>query len=458
MDFWGGWAFLFLPFSQTDAMYSSASKYDSELRPKLKWLIISRLAFSTLLFGSTVVLHLSKSQDTASGALVILYGIISAIYILSVVYAVLLRTLKRVEVQAYVQTSIDTLIVSLIVFLTGSYASIFVFLYPRVIIYTSMLVYRYGSFLMAAVCGVEYSVLVCFEYTGFLSPMALSEVKAASHYPLDSVIYRVLITVGACFAVAFLSSILSEQARKTRQELRAMEEQIRRVEKMAAVGEMGAGLAHEIKNPLASITGAIQLLRDEMNYDPGIDKLMQIILREADRLSTLVSNFLLFARPPSGRREPLQLDAAIPDTIALFEKNKKCREHIRINYGGDSNLWLEMDPDHFRQILWNLLVNAAEAISGEGTIDIHQSRGRDHQVRIRISDSGCGMESEIQRTVFDPFFTTKASGTGLGLSIVHRIVEFYGGQLELDSEPGKGTDFVIKLRGITGPDGLDTRR
>ncbi len=439
-------------------MYSSANTHDIELRPKLKWLITSRLAFSTLLFGSTVLLHLSKSQDYASGPLVLLYGIIGAIYLLSVIFAVMLRTLSRVEVQAYIQISIDTLIVSLIVFITGSYASIFVFLYPLVIIYTSMLVYRYGSFLMAAVCGVEYSLLVGLEYIGVLSPIALSEAKAASLYPLDSVIYRVLITVGACFAVAFLSSILAEQARKTRQELRVMEEQIRRVEKMAAVGEMGAGLAHEIKNPLASITGAIQLLRDEMAYDPGIDKLMQIILREADRLSTLVSNFLLFARPPSGRREPLQLDSAIPDTISLFEKNKKCQDHIRIHYTGDLNLWLEMDPDHFRQILWNLLVNAAEAITDKGTIGIHQSGGRDHQVRIRISDSGCGMDSDTQRTVFDPFFTTKASGTGLGLSIVHRIVESYGGQLELNSEPGKGTDFVIKLRGIPSPGGLDTNR
>ena len=131
---------------------------------------------------------------------------------------------------------------------------------------------------------------------------------------------------------------------------------MQRVEKMAAVGEMGAGLAHEIKNPLASITGSIQLLLEEMPYDAGRDKLMRIILREADRLSALVGNFLLFARPPSGKSKPISLDQAIPETVRLVEQDKRCRDRIEIRQSGQKGLWVAMDPDHFRQVLWNLLV------------------------------------------------------------------------------------------------------
>ena len=105
-----------------------------------------------------------------------------------------------------------------------------------------------------------------------------------------------MITMIACFAVAFLSSLLAEQARKTKKDLLAMEEHVKRVEKMAAAGELGAGLAHEIKNPLASLTGSIQILKEEISYDQKHDRLMQIVLREADRLSSLVNNFLLFAK------------------------------------------------------------------------------------------------------------------------------------------------------------------
>jgi two-component system sensor histidine kinase HydH len=351
----------------------------------------------------------------------------------------------------YIQIAIDCLAVTVVIFVTGSFDSIFSFLYLVVIIYTSMLLYRRGSMIMAGVCSLLYLMLAGLEYLGWIHPLDFGSSVAASHYDWQNVLYKIVITSIACFAVAFLSSLLAEQARRTRKELHAMSARMQRVEKMAAVGEMGAGLAHEIKNPLASITGSIQLLLEEMPYDAGRDKLMRIILREADRLSALVGNFLLFARPPSGKSKPISLDQAIPETVRLVEQDKRCRDRIAIRQSGQKGLWVAMDPDHFRQVLWNLLLNAVESIGGDGVVDVRVEPCKPNYVSIEIADNGCGITEKNLNYIFDPFYTSKPDGTGLGLSIVHTILESHDGWLEVESKAGQGTTFTIKLNRIASP-------
>jgi signal transduction histidine kinase len=267
----------------------------------------------------------------------------------------------------------------------------------------------------------------------------------------DQVITKMVFIIFACIAVALLSSLLSEQTRRSKRELHAMGAHVKRVEKMAAIGEMAAGLAHEIKNPLASMSGAIQLLREDMRCDPDHDRLMQIILREADRLSALVSNFLLYARPPAGKPEPLKLDKALQETIELFGKKTDLEPRIAITLNAQPGVWTRMDPSHLRQVLWNLLVNASEAIDETGEIRVELAAVKDKQLCLKIADTGAGMPPEILQSIFDPFFTTKANGTGLGLSIVHRILESYGCRLDVDSAPGRGTSVRLYLKQIDPP-------
>jgi two-component system sensor histidine kinase PilS (NtrC family) len=424
---------------------------DSELRSKLHWLNLYRVLFASILLGSTLFIHVSKLADDINPTLIILYGVIATLFLLSFLYAVCLPRIIGDDRLAYVQVIIDSAIVTLILLATGSFESVFTFLYLVIIIYTSTILYRRGSIIVATLCSGQYLLLVVVEYLQWFSPLASVYILSAADQQLQFVVYRLAITVSACFAVAFLSSHLAEQALRTRKELRVMGDRVRRVEKMAAVGEMGAGLAHEIKNPLASITGSIQLLREEIPFDTGHDKLMQIVLREADRLSALVGNFLLFARPPSGNSIPLELDNAIPETIRLVEQDQRCRNTVTIKQSGQAGLWITMDPDHFRQILWNLLLNALEAISGEGQVGVHLDASRNGHVAVRISDNGCGMSDEQMKNIFDPFYTSKPHGTGLGLSIVHSILESYDGWLEVDSQIGKGTHFTMKIKKIPAP-------
>ncbi|MDJ0720380.1 MAG: ATP-binding protein [Desulfobacterales bacterium] len=432
-------------------MTSVSQTADSELRQKIRWLNRYRFLFTMVLLGSTLFFHLSKYGRTLNASLIILYAAIVVLLFLSLFYAVLQRRFVREDLLAYIQIAIDSLIVTLILLVTGFFESIFVFLYLVVIIYTSMLLNRRGSLVIASLCSLEYILLVFLYYSEWLRPLASANLETVANIQWHFVVYRAVITVFACFAVALLSSHLAEQARRTRKELKAMGDRVRRVEKMAAVGEMGAGLAHEIKNPLASITGSIQLLREEIPFESGRDKLMQIILREADRLSALVGNFLLFARPPSGTSVPIDLNSAIPETIRLVEQDRRFHNTVTIEQSGPCGLWIVMDPDHFRQILWNLLLNAVEAIDGGGVVGVSVDTTKDGFVAIRISDDGCGISETQMQSIFDPFYTSKPHGTGLGLSIVHSILESYDGWLEVESRPGQGTHFTMKIKRIQPP-------
>ena len=424
---------------------------EKDFKDKLKWLMLFRVLFSTLLLGSSIVLQLGDSPPPIGPPLKFLYGLIAAIFFLSIIYALLLDRVKKTILFAYVQILVDTLVVTVILFVTGSFSSIFSFLYLVVIIYSSILLSIRGTLIIAAICSIQFGIMVDFEYYGVIYPFVADEAMLASYHPWNQVLYKILITMTACFAVAFLSSFLSEQVRSTRKELRDMENHVKRVEKMAAVGEMAAGLAHEIKNPLASLTGSIQLLKEDVQYDPDHDRLMQIILREADRLSSLANNFLLYARPPAGKIESIELEKVIIETAELFEKDASNDGRITTTKKLQPNIWVSMDPVHLRQILWNLLLNASEAIEGQGVIDIEMYELKSKRACIKISDNGCGMSAEELKSIFDPFFTTKPSGTGLGLSIVHRILEAYDFWLNVESEVNKGTTLTIHFKQMDPP-------
>jgi two-component system sensor histidine kinase PilS (NtrC family) len=423
----------------------------NDMYRKIKWLMFFRVIFTVLLLGSTIIL---KIEETASSPLakplLSLYGLIAGIFILSFCYTLVLKfnlfKKFRLTVFAYIQIIIDTFIVSLIIFMTGSFSSVFSFLYLPVIIYASMLLFRRGSMVIASLCSIQYGLMVDLEFYGILKPFGVERNLIIVEYTMSHVLYKITIMIIACFLVAFLSSLLSEQERRTKKELLSMEEHVKRVEKMAAIGEMAAGLAHEIKNPLASLRGAIQMLREDVQNNPAHERLMHIILREADRLTSLVSDFLLFAKPPAGREEVLALDEALSETITLFEKDTDCCEKFLITKEMIQGIRVEIDPVHLRQVLWNLLLNAAEAIEDNGIIHIKMYPLRGRYVTVSIADSGCGISPDIIKSIFHPFFTTKPDGTGLGLSIVHRIVESYEGRLDVESQVGRGTTFTLRLK------------
>jgi len=410
---------------------------------KLKWLIFFRLLFTLLLMGSTVVLQIRDGLSFWEPSLIILYGLIIFLLMASLTYAILLKRLKQTTGLTYVQIIVDSVAVSFIIFLTGSFSSLFFFLYLVVIMYASILLYRKGGLIMAALCSIQYGMLIDLEFYGVLDPMGMMGGLSAADYAWSYVLYKVMIIMVACFVVAFLSGIIAEQERDSRKELAAMASYTKRVEIMAAVGEMAAGLAHEIRNPLASLIGSVQLLKEERSDAHGHRKLMLIVLREADRLSALIDNFLLFAKPPAGRREVIDLGKIMSETSDIFDKNSTYSQRITISKSIETGICIEMDPGQLRQVFWNILLNAVESIEKDGAINIEVRETKRRTAVATIEDTGCGIPADKIDAIFDPFMTTKPKGTGLGLSIVHRIMETHDCRLDVQSVIGKGTIFTL---------------
>jgi two-component system, NtrC family, sensor histidine kinase PilS len=225
--------------------------------------------------------------------------------------------------------------------------------------------------------------------------------------------------------------------------LREMEAVVAREERLSAVGRLAAGLAHEVRNPLASLSGSVQLLR-EVNPSP----LHDIVLREVKRLNELVEDFLDSARPVSLDLVPLPPGDVIGEVATAFRNDERYqgRRVVRTHFA--KLPLVRLDGARFRQVLWNLVLNAAQATPDYGTIDISAQEDSEWLVVI-VADNGVGMSADALRLVFDPFYTTRSGGTGLGLANVDRIVRAHGGGIDVDSEPGEGTRFVLRfpLRG-----------
>ncbi len=233
--------------------------------------------------------------------------------------------------------------------------------------------------------------------------------------------------------------------------IREMEEDLKRADRLAAIGTMAAGLAHEIRNPLASISGSIEILKEEMDGSRQSHKLMDIVLREIGRLDSLIADFLLFARPSSPQKSLVNLNKIINELIQVISNSPECRPGVNFFTKLEEEIYLLGDEQQLKQAFWNLLINATQAMPKGGEINITLRRlfpseeKEPRQVEIIISDTGIGIaESDLDK-IFNPFFTTKEQGTGLGLSIVHRIIEAHGGKITVQSQLNKGTIFRLTL-------------
>jgi signal transduction histidine kinase len=237
--------------------------------------------------------------------------------------------------------------------------------------------------------------------------------------------------------VGAVTGVLSDRQRQA-------DESLRRAERLKTLGEMAAGMAHEVKNPLAAIRSSAQILRDRTEGKEA--ELAGIVVSEVDRLDKVVKDFLEYARPARLEREPVRLTQVLESCMELLAP--VVREHsVTINRkwpAGETAVG--GDPNQLRQAFLNLMLNAIQAIPPGGFIELAvKQSGR--ETRVVVHDNGPGIPADKLRHVFEPFFTTKAGGTGLGLAIAQRIVAEHGGRLLLESETGKGTTATVILPG-----------
>jgi two-component system sensor histidine kinase PilS (NtrC family) len=538
-----------------------------------------RVLFVSLLLGISLFIQIKNTQIYFGYIQTSHFLLIAFIYLLTFLYVVALKYSKDPSWLAYVQLLMDTVVVTAIIFATGGTGSVFSFLYILTIINGSILLYRQGGMVIASSSSILYGLLILMDFHDLIHPMGSLQAHDLKHGSLNT-LYLISVNILAFYVVAYLSSYLSEQARWSRNELKAkqtdidklealnesiingigwglvvldgqhriilcnpasaeifgfrpeaalgktieevlpflkaylenetssisqsarrpspfidlpyvepegntlalrlsvsslglpvgnqrgwilfvqdmtqvkkIEEEMKKVEGLAMIGELAAGIAHEVRNPMASISGSIQMLRESLPDNDVNGRLMDIILREINRLNHLVNEFLLFARPKKPNLKTFDLNQLILETRELFQNSRHVNGRIGIAAKLCQPVLVQSDPDHLKQVLWNLLLNACEAMPDGGLVEITTELMADSnslgspkdQVKIAVRDNGKGFSEKALSGLFTPFFTTKEEGSGLGLAIVRRIVEGLDGEVCGDNDPAGGAVVSITL-------------
>ncbi|NPV90128.1 MAG: hypothetical protein HPY50_05040 [Firmicutes bacterium] len=242
-----------------------------------------------------------------------------------------------------------------------------------------------------------------------------------------------------------ISEAINEMAGALSERNRMME-QMQRADRLAMVGEIAAGVAHEIRNPLTSIKGFVQFLEEDLGPDDPKLEYTRVVVKEVDRVNKIVSQLLYYARPSESHSVLADINQVLENTLVLVNL-KMFGTRVVLNRQLQSGLPLiPLDEEQMKQVFLNLILNAAQSVEGEGEITVETGLSKDgSMVRAVIRDTGIGIREEDLKKVFDPFFTTREKGTGLGLSVAQKIVEGHGGVIEVTSRPGEGSEFAVYL-------------
>jgi two-component system sensor histidine kinase HydH len=227
-------------------------------------------------------------------------------------------------------------------------------------------------------------------------------------------------------------------------EVKGLQAEVRRSERLAALGRLVAGMAHEIRNPLNSISGYSQHLKGKFRPDTAEGKAVDVIVREVERLNRVITNLLDFSRPREPELSRLDLNLVVGQTIPLVEREAASQGVAVVKELSDGKALIMGHADSLKQLLLNLMLNALQAMPDGGVLTVKTGTvaGRGY---LKITDTGPGIPENDLETIFEPFFTTRESGTGLGLAIVHRIVLDHGAEIRVESSPGAGTAFVVRF-------------
>ena len=505
---------------------------------KLVWLTLFRLVTVTVLLGGTVAAAWTTPgfMGEAAGSL---FRLILFTYVASLGLALGLRWRAALQVLAYGQVALDSIIAASVVWLTGFSESVFVFMFLFGIVNGSILLFRRGAVVAAALSLAFYLPLVtlvapqrpnapmvfvhvfAFAATAALASYLAEQLRrtgerlearevdlaaiTALHESIVQSVASGLVTIDAAGLITFLNrageQITGVDAAAVRgtpaarwfggfqpgvergetelasargerlwlgytafplvgrggdeigravifqdlTALRAMQMEVQRSERLADLGRVAAGLAHELRNPLASMAGSIELLRASAGLSAGDARLMDIVLREAARLEQLVAAFLAFSRPAPPRREAVELDRVVAETLDVFAHDPAAG-CVRIERDLAPGV-ASCDAGQLRQVLWNLVSNATHAArqrEGGGTVRVRCAADGEG-ARLEVEDDGPGIPAADLPHLFTPFFTTREGGTGLGLATVQRIVDAHGGAVAVESTPGQGTRFTVRL-------------
>jgi two-component system sensor histidine kinase PilS (NtrC family) len=487
----------------------------------------------------------------------------------SVVYSLMLKFLDNLRFNIYLQLAVDITLITLLVYLTGSVRSDYSVIYTLVIIYSVIFLGRKGGFIVASAASISYGLLLDFEFYKLLP--SISYLERDYNLSAGDVFVRILVHILSFYVLAYVSSIVVEQERKTRSlleekesefdqldllfrsiiesvdagvmtinlqgrikkfnraaqeitgfplkkienrqvenvfpelapffsdvdsydqirnrkeviitgeknnkinlgcstsplkdkrdkqignilifqdltEIKRMEENPEKSRRLALIGEMATGLAHEMRNPLASITGSIQLLQQGLNLEETDKRLMNIILRGKDQLDDFVRDFLLLACPIPISRELVDINKVAEEVLENIKLSNDWLNAVKIVKVFAEGVKIFANREQVRQVIYNLALNAVQAMKEGGVLSVEIKKQKlndpEDYVEIKVKDTGCGIEEKDLKKIFEPFFTNKEKGTGLGLAIVSRFLDGYNGSIKVESVINEGTTFIVWL-------------
>ena len=420
--------------------------HDHSLATRLAWITGLRLAFLLLLLGATATLYLRGELELYAFSLRVVFLTIAAGFFLAAIYAATLRKGTRLTALAWTQIVFDQIIWTAIVYVTGGPSSGATSLYALTCLIGAVLVGVRGA-VVAGGLGVGIYAILCagFHFGWILPPPD----QAPTQYspPLAALVFPVLLNALGVTVVALLSGYLAERLRLTGGALQVANRRANEAEHLAVLGRIAAGLAHEIRNPLGSITGSIDMLRESAALSEEDRRLCDIIRREARRLNDLVGDMVDLSRPRAPAAEATDVAALAREVVALAGSAARSGD-VRVDYAGPAQEVLaRCDGAQIRQVLWNLVRNAMQATSAGSNVTVRVQAG-DAEVTLAVDDEGPGIPEDTALRIFDEHFTTRTHGAGIGLAVVRRIVEDHapmGARLAVRKAPGGGASFQLTL-------------
>jgi len=399
-----------------------------------------RLAVITSLLVSAFIIQLSSPDSQPN---LPFYYLILGAYGFSALFFGLYVWGRGLVVQAYVQVVFDLLLITAFVYISGGIASSMYFLYLFPIIAASLVVSGRAGFLAASLSAILFGLLVDGVYFGFISAFQPEHVVKTS---LGSMLVTIFIAWGVFFVIAAMMSYLAGSLRRTREALRAAEKEIILRERLSEAGRVSASLAHEIRNPLAAISGSVQVLKKELALSAEQRDLMNIVLKESERVSHSLEQFLDFALPSKKVFSVISLTDILDEMLKILQGGGELDGKVEVTGNfRSSDLHYFGNAGQFKQVFWNLIKNAVKAMPEGGRLRLDFLGPLRKEIRIVVADSGRGMTEEDKKHLFEPFYSGFENGRGLGMSIVRKIVDDYDGRIDVRSELNKGTEVAITL-------------
>ncbi|MBN2246304.1 MAG: hypothetical protein JW755_10720 [Candidatus Aminicenantes bacterium] len=405
------------------------------------WLILIRLIIFTTFFISALAIQYSTAAFLAVKTFNLLILLIVFTYILSLVYFILYSWGKYLTFQVYLQIIFDLLTITALVYLSGGLRGSFYFFYILAIIAASTVLSSRAAYITAALSCVFSGLLVDALYLKIIPYVDSVE---PPDWTFAVVLYNIFIAWAVFFLVAFLINYLTKNLRRTRDKLDLAQRELEVKRRLAAVGEVSAQLAHEIRNPLAAISGSIQVLKSDLELKDDQEKLMNIVVNESDRISQSLEEFMNLSSSGSQVFSWIDLSTILRETIFLLQRGGELNGNLVIegNYDRRETPFYG-NTNQLKQVFLNLIKNSIKAMPSGGKLYLNFNNPKKNELRFTIKDSGRGMTPEEKEKIFEPFFSKFSTGKGLGMSVVHRIVGDYKGKIQVLSEPDKGTEISV---------------